>query len=104
MTLKELLHIIKNSMKKQAKMILVRKKVWLISVEAFVSIGGNPDKSGDIDASKLIKIIKDEFQMTIDIERLIHEIDHNKSGGISYDEFKTLFSKWKFVSITIKTN
>jgi hypothetical protein len=31
-------------------------------------MGGNPDKSGYVDASKLIKIIKDEFKMTIDIE------------------------------------
>ena len=31
-------------------------------------MGGNPDKSGYVDASKLIMIIKDEFKMTIDIE------------------------------------
>jgi len=31
-------------------------------------MGGNPDKSGSVDASKLIAIIKDEFKMTIDIE------------------------------------
>jgi len=31
--------------------------------------------------------------MTIDIERLIHEIDHDKSGKISFDEFKALLSK-----------
>jgi len=31
-------------------------------------MGGNPDKSGYVNASELIKIIKDEFKMTIDIE------------------------------------
>lgn len=30
--------------------------------------------------------------MTIDIERLINEIDTDKSGQISYMEFKTLLS------------
>ena len=37
-------------------------------VDAFVAMGGNPDKSGYVNASELIKIIKDEFKMTIDIE------------------------------------
>jgi len=31
-------------------------------------MGGNPDKTGSVDASRLIAIIKDEFKMTIDIE------------------------------------
>ena len=36
---------------------------------------------------KLIKIIKEDFQMTIDIEKLIEEIDDDGSGEIEYDEF-----------------
>jgi len=55
------LPITKSLTKKRAKTTLVRIVILIIAVEAFVSIGGNPDKSGDIDASKLIKIIKDEF-------------------------------------------
>lgn len=35
--------------------------------------------------------------MTIDIERLINEIDTDKSGKISYMEFKTLLSDWKII-------
>jgi len=31
-------------------------------------MGGNSDKTGNVDASRLIAIIKDEFKMTIDIE------------------------------------
>lgn len=42
-------------------------------------MGGNGDKSGDIIAEKLINIIK-EFQMTIDIEKLIKEVDKDNSG------------------------
>jgi len=53
-------------------------------------MGGNTDKSGSINASKLIQIIKEEFQMSIDIEGLIKEIDEDGSGEIEFDEFKTL--------------
>ncbi len=31
------------------------------TIDAFVSLGGNEDKSGNINADILIKIIKDEF-------------------------------------------
>jgi hypothetical protein len=34
-------------------------------------MGGQPDGDGSIDAEKLIRIIKEEFEMTIDIEKLI---------------------------------
>ena len=67
--------------------------IFFKKVEAFVAMGGLIDKSGNVDTAKLIQIVRDEFNMTIDIERLIHEIDHDKSGQISYDEFKTLLSR-----------
>ena len=38
-------------------------------------MGGKEDKSGIVDAQKLITIIKSEFELTIDIENLILEID-----------------------------
>ena len=31
-------------------------------------MGGGPGKEGYIDAKKLIKVIKEDFEMTIDIE------------------------------------
>lgn len=37
-------------------------------VDAFVAMGGNPDKTGTIDAKSLIRTVKNEFEMTIDIE------------------------------------
>ena len=45
---------------------------------------------GCVDAKKLISTIKEEFQMTIDIEKLIQEIDEDGSGEIEFDEFKAL--------------
>ena len=60
------------------------------TLDAFVALGGQYDKSGQIDATRLIKTIKEEFQMTIDIEKLIKDIDEDGSGLIEYDEFMQL--------------
>ena len=38
----------------------------------------------------LIHIIKKEFQLSIDIEALIEEIDEDGSGEIEFDEFELL--------------
>jgi Ca2+-binding EF-hand superfamily protein len=40
----------------------------------------------------LIKTIKEEFEMTIDIEALIAEVDEDGSGEIEFDEFKELLA------------
>lgn len=61
-------------------------------IDAFVAMGGNPDKSGQVDAERLINIIRHQFEMTINIEQLIQEIDENRNGQIDYDEFKSLLS------------
>jgi Ca2+-binding EF-hand superfamily protein len=59
-------------------------------LDAFVAMGGEPDGEGAIDANKLIKTIKEEFEMTIDIEKLIQEIDEDGSGQIEFGEFTAL--------------
>ena len=40
-------------------------------LDAYVAMGGEADGGGCVDAAKLIHTIKNEFQMTIDIEALI---------------------------------
>ena len=55
-----------------------------------MAMGGQADGDGFIDADKLIHTIKNEFEMTIDIENLILEIDEDGSGEIEFDEFKEL--------------
>ena len=62
------------------------------TLDAFVAMGGQEDGDGSIDAQKLIRIIKEEFEMTIDIEKLIQDIDEDGSGEIEYDEFRNLLS------------
>jgi len=64
------------------------------TLDAFVAMGGNADGSGKIDASKLIGIIRQDFGMTIDIQKLIEEIDIDGSGEIEYNEFKALLSNY----------
>lgn len=61
-------------------------------VDAFVAMGGNEDKSGEIDSQRLIDVIRHQFEMTINIEQLIDEIDENQDGTLQYDEFKQLLS------------
>jgi Ca2+-binding EF-hand superfamily protein len=59
-------------------------------IDAFVAMGGNEDTSGNVDAELLIRIIKNEFELTIDIEGLIKEVDTDGSGVIEFGEFKEL--------------
>ena len=59
--------------------ILIRKK------------GGNEDKSGFVEQKKLVQVVKDEFGMTIKIDRLVEVLDKDKDGKLSYEEFAALF-------------
>ncbi|CAE7398985.1 unnamed protein product [Symbiodinium sp. KB8] len=61
-------------------------------VDAFVACGGNSDKSGHVRRETLVKIVKEDFGLTIDIEKLIDDIDEDRSGEIEYAEFKQLLS------------
>jgi Ca2+-binding EF-hand superfamily protein len=62
-------------------------------IDAFVAMGGNPDKSGSVQADELVRIIRVKFEMTIDIQKLIDEVDTDQSGEIEYEEFKALLSR-----------
>ena len=61
-------------------------------LDAYVAMGGDEDGGGCVDADKLIETIKKEFEMTIDIEALIQEVDEDGSGEIEFDEFKELLA------------
>jgi Ca2+-binding EF-hand superfamily protein len=62
------------------------------TLKAFVAVGGNPDGSGCVESHKLIEILKNEFQMTLNIEKLLTEIDTDGSGEIEFDEFTELLN------------
>jgi len=61
-------------------------------IDAFVACGGRPDKEGHVKREVLVKIIKQDFGLTIDIEELINKIDQDGSGEIEFEEFKVLLS------------
>lgn len=45
------------------------------TLDAYTAIGGPADRSGHIDEKVLIKIIKEEFELPINIEELIKSVD-----------------------------
>ena len=61
------------------------------TVEAFVALGGERDLQGQIVLDNLVKIIRD-FNMTIDIPKLVEQLDKDGSGTIDYSEFRELLS------------
>jgi hypothetical protein len=68
-------------------------------IDAYVACGGNADKSGCVSADMLIKIIKHDFGLTIDIEELIRAIDTDGSGEVSLQNpFLTLSEIFMFDS------
>lgn len=73
------------------------------TLDAFVAMGGQANGEGYIDAEKLIRIIKQEFEMTIDIEKLIQDIDEDGSGRIEYDEFRNLLSSSDWIPPDMQT-
>lgn len=59
------------------------------TIAAFVALGGNPDKSGQIRGEMLADVCKD-LGLTINIQELLHEIDQDGSGFVDFDEFSAL--------------
>lgn len=62
-------------------------------IDAFVACGGEPDKSGHVARTVLVSLIKKDFGLPIDINKMLDELDTDGSGEIEYDEFKALLSK-----------
>ena len=64
----------------------------MISVAAYVACGGNADKTGHVDRDVISKIIKVDFGLDIDIEKMMDAVDLDGSGEMEFEEFKTLLS------------
>jgi len=61
-------------------------------VNAFIALGGGEDKTGTIDNKRLAKLVRDDFGLTIKLDKLIEELDIDKDGKINFTEFKILFN------------
>ena len=84
MTFENIIQVVEHIRKIQ------NKENDLDTIDAYVAVGGDEDKGGCVDAGTLIKIIKEDFEMTIDIEKLIQDIDEDGSGEIEWGEFRSL--------------
>uniref|UniRef100_A0A7S4D363 EF-hand domain-containing protein n=1 Tax=Eutreptiella gymnastica TaxID=73025 RepID=A0A7S4D363_9EUGL len=58
--------------------------------DAFVALGGNRDRTGEISASQLRSVVR-YFNLTIDIDKLIEDCDSSGDGLIEYGEFRGMF-------------
>ena len=60
---------------------------------AFLACGGDPtDPDSFVSRDKLVQLIKKDFALAINIEKMIEEIDEDGSGQIEFEEFVTLLS------------
>ena len=62
------------------------------AVAAYVACGGNQDKTGHVDRSTITRIIKEDFGLDIEINKLMDAVDVDGSGEMEYDEFELLLS------------
>ena len=62
------------------------------AVAAYVACGGNLDKTGHVDRSTITRIIKEDFGLDIEINKLMDAVDVDGSGEMEYDEFELLLS------------
>ncbi len=61
-------------------------------VDAFVALGGQPDKSGYVNKSKLMEVIKKEFELSLDLEAMIEGV---QSENLDYEIFCSIFEQDK---------
>ncbi|CAM9115365.1 unnamed protein product [Pylaiella littoralis] len=61
-------------------------------VDAFVACGGNPDETGSADVSKIVKIVKTDFGLDVDIEGIIDTLDVDAAGQLGFAQFKEMLT------------
>jgi len=59
-------------------------------VDAFVALGGNSDATGKVSKQSMLKIIKEEFDLTFDMEKIMERIEAS-SEELDYQTFCMLF-------------
>jgi hypothetical protein len=61
-------------------------------VDAFVALGGQPDKSGYVNKSVLMDIVKREFELSLDLEAVIEGV---QGENLDYELFCSIFEQDK---------
>ena len=59
-------------------------------LDSYIAMGGDDDGGGCIDADNLRNACK-KFELAIDIDKLIEEVDEDGSGEIEFGEWKAMF-------------
>jgi hypothetical protein len=57
-------------------------------VDAFVALGGRTDKSGSVNKSDLMEIVKREFELSLDLETMIEGV---QGENLDYEVFCSIF-------------
>ena len=60
------------------------------AVDAFVALGGAADKSGYVNKSTLMEIVKREFELSLDLEAVIEGL---QTENLDYDMFCSIFEQ-----------
>lgn len=53
-------------------------------------MGGDPSGEGFVEISTLKNVLKNDFEISIEIEKQLALIDPDSTGKISYDDFRLL--------------
>ena len=59
-------------------------------VDAFVALGGKTDKSGYVQKKTLIETIKNEFELTVDIQSMMDAV---QGESLDYSSFCQIFEE-----------
>lgn len=57
-----------------------------VYLDAFVALGGKEDKEGSVSKETLIQILKNEFEMTIDLEAMLRKLG-GENDEVEYYQF-----------------
>jgi calmodulin len=60
---------------------------------AYVACGGEQDGEGHVERDVLVKLIKQDFELAINIEEMIAQVDEDGSGEIEFGEFCELLAE-----------
>ena len=52
--------------------------------------GGNEDGSGVVDKDELVRLLKTEFSLPLEVDEIVQKLDANKDGDITFKELKNL--------------
>lgn len=67
-----------------------KKKLIKEARDAFIALGGDPSLKGSISTSKIQKILRDEYDLSEELEQTLRKISQNKED-ISFEDFMKFF-------------